>query len=321
MSGARRRRQSGLSLIELMGVMLILGLVGGIAVNFFIDLTQASEAATARTREGRRAAAILDRVARDLQSAVLVTKPEERDPLEHPWLFLAESGTGPGGAERLLFVSRGRIARASATHESDLERVAYFLATAEDGTTDLMRWSSPRLPEGLERDFPRPDSEGAVVLANDVAAFGVRLMGDGGEWTSDWDSSTVALSSQLPLSAEISVAVYTEELAEREQREDFGEAEEPPLWARRVDLPVRPLDLAALLSGEEGAGSADGDEDEEGDGDGEEDGDAGGGGPKTVAQCLSILGLSIELPANVNPNDPVTNWVHLVQGYNLDACL
>lgn len=251
------RRRGGFTLIEMLAVMLFTAIVLVVVVDFYIELTNASAAATAATRDGRRAAAILDRVSRDLQTAALVVKPAEMDPLAHPWVFLAEGG-GDEGADRVKFVSRGRIARASAVHESDLEQVAYLLETAEDGSYDLLRWSSPRLGESLDRSFPRPGDEGVMVLSHDVAAFGVRLMSEEGEWIEEWDSSGVVQSSLLPLAAEISVAIYPE------IEEDWDlEPAPPPVWVRRVDLPVRPIDLEALLTGDEEQESDDEEEDDE----------------------------------------------------------
>ncbi|NNL66487.1 MAG: hypothetical protein HKP30_09610, partial [Myxococcales bacterium] len=65
--------------------------------------------------------------------------------------------------------------------------------------------------------------------------------------------STLAQSSQLPLLAEISVAMAA------------SEPGEPPseAFVRRVILPLRPIDLEARLKGD-GADGKEGEEDEEG---------------------------------------------------------
>ncbi len=257
---ALRSRVAGFSLIEMLGVMLVTSLVLLAIVNTFQDLSSASVEATALTRDSRRSAAVLERIARDLESAVLMTTPEGQDPLSNPWVFLAEGGAGGRGAERVKFVSRGRIPRASATHESDLQMVAYLLLPSEeDDTQDLVRWSSPRIGDALDRAFPRRDDPGVMVLAHDVADFGVRLLDDTGAWSEEWDSSALVRSGQLPRGAEINLAIYPEEL------DPLGfEEEEPPLWTRRVAMPVRPVDLAALVEAEAaGEEESDGDEEDE----------------------------------------------------------
>jgi type II secretory pathway component PulJ len=226
-------------LIELLAVVGFTAVLMLFAVNFYIEITRASEAATDRTRDSRRAIALLDRIARDLEAAVLVRKPEELDPLYHPWVFLAEDRGGDQGAERLKFTTRSRILRSTADHESDLAVVSYALRQAENGGFELLRWSSPRLPEELDRSFPASEAEGAVVFADDLASFGVTFLDDEGDWRSEWDSSTLIDSSELPLAAEISVSILP-------VSDSLGE-EEPDVYLRRVSLPVRPLDLQALL--------------------------------------------------------------------------
>ena len=248
----RRPCEPGFTLIEMLAVVGFTAVLMLFAVNFYLEITRASEAATARTRDSRRAVAVLDRIARDLEAAVLVKKPPELDPLSHPWVFLAEDRGGAEGAEHLRFTTRSRILRSTALHESDLEVVSYALREGDDGGLELLRWSSPRLPEELDRSFP--SGEDALVFAEDLASFGVRFMDEFSQWQSEWDSSTLVDSSELPLAAEISVAILPE-------NDPLGE-QEPEVYQRRVLLPVRPLDLRALLDEESRFGS-DAEEEEE----------------------------------------------------------
>jgi type II secretory pathway component PulJ len=226
-------------LIEMLAVLGFTALLMLFAVNFYLDVTRASEVATEKTRSSRRAVAVLDRIARDLEATLLVKKPDEVDPLFHPWVFLAEDRGGGEGAEHLRFTTRSRIPHSTALHEADYQVVSYALREGEDGGLELLRWSSPRLPEELDRSFPTSELEGAVLFAEDLASFGVRFMDDSSEWKSEWDSSTLVDSSELPLGAEISVAFLPE-------NDPFAE-EEPEVYLRRVRIPVRPLDLQALL--------------------------------------------------------------------------
>ena len=234
---AARRRDVGFTLIEMLVVTLLTATVMVFAANFYLQLTTSSTHAAELTREGRRGTALIDRVARDLESAFLVRKPPEVDPLEHPWLFLAES-RDRSGAERIKFSSRSHLPRATAIHESDLAVVAYWLSPSEeeDGF-DLMRWSSTALPEGLDRSFPRRDDAGVQLLASGLASFGVRFMDEGGQWVNEWDSSTLVESGELPVAAEIEISLLPLDPEARE---------EPEAFARRVLMPVRPLDLAEV---------------------------------------------------------------------------
>lgn len=272
----RARRTNGFTLIEMMAVVLLTTIVLSAAVSFYIDLSNASRAATLRVRGDRRAVALLDRVARDLQSAVLLKKPADTDPLAWPWLFLAEAPDGELGAQRLKFVSRGRLPRASAAAESDLELVAYALLERPDLGFDLVRWSSPRLPESLDRTFPGADDPGALVLAEGVAGFGVRLLGDKGEWVEAWDSTTLVDSAELPLAVEISVALLPEDGESGPVVDETGAEVPPEVLRRQVLLPVRPLDTEKIFA----TAGDDGDEDED-----EEDEEGDDEDCITVAEC------------------------------------
>ena len=196
-------RRAGFSLIEVLAVVLLTSIVIGVALNHYVNLSRASQRATEHTRGIRRATAVLDRIARDLESTVLVAKEPEMDPLDHPWIFLGESRRSDVGADHLKFVTRGHRPRRTAAHESDLEIVAYSLRHAEEGNFELLRWSSPRLPESLDREIPNDESQGAVLLASDVVSFGVRFIDEFGGESSSWDSSQLTESSELPLAVDI----------------------------------------------------------------------------------------------------------------------
>lgn len=249
---ARARRARGFTLIEMMAVVVVVLGVTGVAIAGYVDISSQNLRAAGLTRDARRATAILDRVARDLESARLTIKPEERDPLEHPWVFLAETRRSSEGADRLKFITLGQPPVASRAAASDLSQVAWLTRQTAEGDTELLRWSFPRLSEGLDRNFPRADDPGVFLVADGLEQFGVRFLDDAGEWTSRWDSSTLAQSSQLPLLAEISVA-----MAARDPGEPPSET-----FVRRVILPLRPIDLEARLKGTDAEGK-EGEEDEE----------------------------------------------------------
>lgn len=258
MSTRSRVAARGFTLLEMLMVVLFTGIVLTFAASFYIDLSNASHDALAQSLDLRRATTVLDRVTRDLESATLVKKPDALDPLEHPWLFLAE-GRGSQGADRLRFQARNHRPRPGAEHESDRVEIAYWLLDAEDGEGfDLMRWTSARPPQPpLDRSFPRRDDPGVERLASHVALFSVRLQDQDGAWQSAWDSWSPAQSSLLPIAAEVRVALLPDE---PDEDPEFA-APEPELFVRPVVLALDPLDLEKAL----GAESGEGEEDEEGD--------------------------------------------------------
>ncbi len=292
----RRAIANGFTLLEMLAVIFLMSIVLFVAVDFYLDLSRASQAATDRTRSARRAVVLLDRVARDLEGAVLLKKPEDVDPMAFPWLFVADSESSDAGADRVKFVRRGHHPNASDAAESDLEVVAWIVAPDESGAGDVevRRSSWSQLPESLDRTFPTV--ENSDLVADGLASFGIKFQGEAGAWTGRWDSTTLAGSSELPTAAEIEVSFRT--------GPEEGDVDGP--YLRRVLLPLRPIDLEAQLAkaaGQQQSSGLPGDEDSDGIPDEEDevdnDGDDGpapngddqaendGDGPKTVQACLA----------------------------------
>lgn len=236
----------GFTLIEVLAVVLMTGVLMGVALDFYLDLSRASNLAADATRDTRRTAAVLDRMVRDLENTVFLHKPDALDPLYHPWIFLGEAGAPTLGAERLKFVMRGHDPRRSAIPASDLAVVTYQLRRGEDGGLELWRSETPGLPEGLDRTFPAPGNPADVLLADGVAAFGVSFRDDALQLKTSWDSSLMVEESELPSIVEIQLAMVApgEQVA----------PEELEIQHRFVRMPVRPLDLQKMFAeaGEEG---------------------------------------------------------------------
>ncbi len=258
-----KRRHSGFTLIEMLAVIFFTVVVTASVATYYVQFMRSSTSLQERTRNTRRAVAILDRVARDLEGAFLMVKPEEMDPIEHPWLFLGESRDSDTGSESIKFISQSQALRASAARRSPLGQIAYVAAKSDDGDLALFRWSASGLPEELDRRLPREGDEGVLLMSEGLQRFGVRFMTEDGDWEDEWDSSTLERSGELPIAAEIEVALTN--LADPE-----GEPIGP--FKRRVLIPLRPISREEL----KGELSSNGGED---DGDGEEQ-------CLTVGQCL-----------------------------------
>jgi len=256
MTGPHERE--GFTLIEIMAVVALIGFVFFVALNFYTQLSRATTRASDYTRDVRRASAILDRVARDIEGAFLMVKPPDVDPFAFPWIFLGETRLGGDSSDRLKFITRNHDATRTEGTETNIATVAYITESADDDSVSLYRWSSPRLPESLDKDFPREGDEGAYLLAEGLRYFGFFFVAEEGETRSEWDSSTILESSALPLAVEIQVSLMPD--ADEEVVED------PPVYRRRVLIPVRPIDLAALMDPNNplsGGGAEEGSEDDE----------------------------------------------------------
>jgi len=299
MSAASRRRaarpqKAGFTLLEMLAVIFLMSIVLFVAIDFYLDLSVASNTAAEQTRSARRAVALLDRVARDLEGTLLLQKPDAVDPIAWPWLFLAESESAESGADRVKFVRRGHHPNAESAVESDLELVSWIVTPGADAESDLelRRASWPQLPESLDRTFPTV--ENSDLVAAGLASFGIKFQREDGEWTGRWDSTTLAGSSELPTVAEIEVTFRT-----------GPEAEDVSVpYRRRVLLPLRPIDLEEQLAETAGLPGDTNPRDQDGDGKDDETGepvasDATGqnagdeqddemAGEMTVAQCLAV---------------------------------
>lgn len=248
-------RRAAFTILEMMAVVMLTATVLIFAVNIYLQMARSSTEAAETTRLQRRAVLVLDRLARDLEGATLLTRPDDVDPLAWPWLFLAESQAGGDAADRLKLDARSFLPPSREDGTGDLGVVAWWLVPREDAGYDLLRSRSPVLPESLDRSFPRADDPGVQVVADDVARFGVRLLDEEGAWHERWDSSTLAQSSQLPRGAEIALALLP--------HDPRAPLEEAPVFTRRVHMPLPPLDLQALAEDAEGDEGEDDEEDED----------------------------------------------------------
>jgi prepilin-type N-terminal cleavage/methylation domain-containing protein len=252
------RKRGGFTLIEVMAVVALIGFVFFVALNFYTDLARASNRAANNTRGVRRASAILDRVARDIEGTLLLVKPPEMDPLAFPWIFLGETRLGGDASERLKFVTRNHNPTRTDAAETNLATVAYMVEPQPDDSIALYRWTSPHLPESLDKTFPREGDDGSFLLAEGLQSFGFIFLSEDGERRSEWDSSTLLESSSLPLAVEIQLSLMDDRTSDEE---------EPPIYRRKVLIPVRPLDLVALADPNDPIfGTGEGEDSEDGDG-------------------------------------------------------
>jgi hypothetical protein len=291
------RHSRGFTLFEVLGVVLVTSLLLGAAISFYLNLTRQAVRATETTREARRAAALVDRIAADLEHTLLVKKPPDADPLSRPWLFFAEprysQPGGQRGSDQLKFIRR-EVPRASDGPASDLAMVAYMLQRREDGPNfELRRWSTTELPDGLDREFPRSDDPDSFVVADDLSYFALRFLDESGQWKDRWDSTQLVESGELPLAVEIEVALAPREVPP--EAEELEPAAEPLHYAREVALPLRPLDLEALLKPDEQKQTQVADN--------EAGGDQGG---RTLAECLDVSKLPMQGVEGISASDIAT---------------
>jgi type II secretory pathway pseudopilin PulG len=243
-----RKRSRGFTLLETLAVVGITGFLVATIVNMYIGIMSNSDRATATTREIRVAAAILDRVARDLERAYLLTWEDEDDPLEHPWVFIGENRSGQLGADQIMFttISHTESGRSDErASNAGMATYSYWLEGNVDETYDLVRLVHPRLPE--YHAFPNGDEPGALVVAEGLGAFSLRFMDETGSWLDTWDSSTLLDSDQLPLAVEIRLGFLPP--IDEGEADPFADEPEFQEYRRRVVLFQRPVSSSEALGG------------------------------------------------------------------------
>jgi prepilin-type N-terminal cleavage/methylation domain-containing protein len=296
--------RGGFTLIEVVAAVFLTSIVLAVAIGFFVNLSRSTEAATNRSREGRYALAALDRLARDFEGASLLVAPEGEDPFYHAWQFLAESHHASDGSDRVKFVTRNHRPRSPRDHGSDLAVVTYLLREGEEEPGyELVRAVEPGLPEAFEREFLRDDDELFMVVAERIDQFSMRFLGGEGagqDWQTSWDSTGLEQANTLPGAVEIRLAyIGLFEDAAQPGAEDFDDFLDDPFdeegdsegsFVRHVVLPMRAIDLDAMLAEAEetsGGSGNDGDDAEDGEDDDGEGSDEKQGETRTVGDCLS----------------------------------
>lgn len=206
---ARARARRGITLIEVLVALGVLGLVASLVYGAFDAMrrTRAGvDGASERFFQGRSA---VSRMAREVQSAFLSL----HRPLTNPGLQVSQTifrGTDGGRTgDRLDFTSFSHRRLGFGSHESDQNELSYFVTSG----------SKERQAEGDReaRDLARRESAvidmepttGGVsqVLAENVLEFDLSYLdGATGDWLDHWDSSAEQFE-RLPRYVRIELAI------------------------------------------------------------------------------------------------------------------
>lgn len=259
-SAGRASRSAGFTLVEVIGAFFIMTIILVFVTGIFVENGRQRNAASELMRVETTAAATLDLIAQDLEATVFLSRPENRTPREHPWIFLADR-TGPLGSTFLRFptqnVARGNLGE----HASTWVEVVYFLSEEEgddereEASYTLWRWRSTRPPSDPTAQDPDPDDPRSARVVEGVADFGVVFLDAEGGEVDEWDSTFTASDAPLPIAAEIRLSLYRDARAGEVEGLALQVPNEPHV--RHVSLPMhRPIDVGALIelarSGSEG---------------------------------------------------------------------
>jgi type II secretory pathway component PulJ len=308
------RRSGGFTLIEILAASMLTAIVMGVAVSFQVSLGRATAAARETLRYKRHAVTLLDRIGRDLAGAYFIARPDNLDPLNHPWIFVASDLSGDGSftnkSNAVKFVTRNYQPQGLEEHASDIAVMSYFLDKVEgEPGYQLLRWRKARMPQLYDPEYPSPDDPLCEVVGENIRSFQMSFIDMTGGEAMSWDSAEREGFDSIPLAVKIEIAMLDPNAETLEDDLEFdsedyedldsdiepfsGEREEG-VFSKTVILPVRPLDWLILEQEtykaaddagqieDDGYGDIfDGGEDgEDGDGDGDDpDNEDGAGAP------------------------------------------
>jgi prepilin-type N-terminal cleavage/methylation domain-containing protein len=221
-------RREGFTLLEILVAAVILAMVMTMAVGFFQGIQRASAKITEGRPRDRAVRVILDRFERELSGAILMRRKEGVDPLSHPWIFYAQDGVlEEQDADRVRFVTQTPLHSAGELHGRGVRIVSYGLELGENGLPRLLR-SEEELGDQLVKGIELGEAQ---IVAEDVAAFSLRFMGENGA-RDDWDSTAVETDNLLPLNVEVVVQLW--------QRDADGQLVPGTPVTRLMEIPTRP---------------------------------------------------------------------------------
>lgn len=246
------RARLGFTLIEIVGAFFLMVMILGFITGMFIENGRQRDTARELMRERLSAIAALDLIAADLEGAIMVVPGGDEAQRDNPWIFLADE-SGEVGARRLRFTTQNGP-QTLAEHGSSRVEVAYFLEVDADSPAAdedqeeivLWRWRSQRPPAEASSRFPDSTTPGAVRIAEGISDFGVEFVDGNGDQVQDWDSSVLPADLTLPEQATVSLTLL--------RKPRLGESPDGASripghpHVRRIVLPMRPIDVQALIA-------------------------------------------------------------------------
>lgn len=200
---ARQRRQSGVTLIEVMVAMTIIAIVSTLLYTGFTQTANNKKRVESEMDRHHEVRMGLERIARDLSMAFVSAQVNPNTALQS--MKTAFIGKEAGGGSRIDFTSFAHQRLYRDAHESDQCELAYFLTDdpEDSGKEVLARREQARID-----DDPEDGGKGQVLI-HDVEEFELEYLDPvTGEWLSSWDTTQGAMQpNRLPTQVRISVTV------------------------------------------------------------------------------------------------------------------
>jgi len=206
-----RAGRGGFTLIEVMVALVITALVLGMVYSSFRAVMDTRERVSASTNSNMTARLVLSRLAREIQSAYIVQRPENAPP-ESRYTLLEGSDENIEGhsAARISFTTFAHTKRGEDADESDQALISYECAMlpTDDGEHQqlaLIRREWRRVAPPGETQSYEPV---AVPLAEGIEGFQLRFLDpERNEWIDAWNSRDIRTLDALPGAVEITLSL------------------------------------------------------------------------------------------------------------------
>ena len=198
-----KRSRAGLSLIEVMVAVAVLGMLMTLVYSGFVQTANNKKRVERRLDRNHEIRMGLERVARELSMAYVSAQLNPDLALQpmRTAFVLAEKG----GSSRVDFTSFSHRRLYRDAHESDQNELSYFVT--DDPEDSSLKVLARREQRRIDDD---PQEGGEVqVLIQDVKEFHIEVLDPVSfEWVSRWDTTQVSMQpNQLPPQAKILVTV------------------------------------------------------------------------------------------------------------------
>lgn len=197
-----RRRQRGLTLVEVLVSVAILAMIATLIYGVFDSLSRGKKGEAERGDRARQARGALDRIARELTSAYLTL---HTPPPSLQTRVVAFVGKNASPYDRVDFASFAHWRVDKDSKESDQAEIGFFALPDpdKDDKVDLVR----REQSPPDQD---PQRGGVVsVLCENVESFDLRYFDPTtGQWLETWDTTqATAQQNRLPLEVKITLVL------------------------------------------------------------------------------------------------------------------
>lgn len=236
--GGRRGRTDGVTLIELLLSVAILGVISVVVVMTLSVGVEAWRAGTSLADEARHADAVMEQVVMALKSAYY---PESKDATYEYGFTHEDGGESPKAEDRISWVKIGNsLIGEDAPWAGSAHRAELFINTGDSDDGPGLYVKAWQLV-GLAEDFDSDEDVMPLLISDQVISFDCRMKdpdyaeipGEPFEWLDEWTAS-----NRLPTHVEVTLAI-----------QPLKPKDEPLEYVRLFELPMAALSWNPVQSG------------------------------------------------------------------------